>query len=253
MQKSVLICTNYSDETKSIIKKFKKIRFDVKFYCKSEKILTRAIQTENYDNIIFIINSRFDELLKIIPAVQKKLPDENYIIICESNTGKISNSDCPAPNTTIINIPNTANFIFGRIVNCIYKGQNPFFIREVYDFLQDMKFPAEISGFFYTCSAVDICIKNPRIIDERDFCSIYKTIAKRYGVSKTSVERDIRHFCSVSFSSKYRSFCIEPLYKHPQKKAPTNKKIVKAIIRKTKTIPELYDAILNSPDIDKKD
>ena len=249
MKKNVLICSDNFDEVKSIQKKFNLIRISTEFCGKSGLTVLESLRKNDFTTAIFIAESENDRIIEEIVPIKKHFPNTKFILISCFGSYSKNLSYFNDNDISFIQMPNTSNFMFGKIVNCVYDKINPFFMSDIYEFMFARNFPSDISGFFYTCSAVEIGIKHPEIFKDRAFCSIYPEIAQRYGVTPASVERNMRTFSAHTFKENKKTHCIETIYKHEQKKAPTNMKLVKAFIRNISPDSDLYFKIINSPEI----
>ena len=94
---------------------------------------------------------------------------------------------------------------------------------EICRFLTHLGFPAGNKGFYYLCSAVEFCIKEPRLLGNL-VAGLYTRVAERYGTEAGLVERSMRHAAKLAAKSGAYSLLVG----YPDEHTPTCHEMIAA-------------------------
>ncbi|MBR6385158.1 MAG: hypothetical protein IKS03_03430 [Ruminococcus sp.] len=121
------------------------------------------------------------------------------------------------------------------VTDVIDKNDRKCFRPEIEEFLTEMNFPRYISGFYYLCTAIEICISEQRY-KKVHAMSLYNEIAEKMKVKPSCVERSLRHFSKISL---YRNSVAKAL----GSEAMGNIRNSKLILKTTVMFAEKYGLI----------
>lgn len=116
--------------------------------------------------------------------------------------------------------------VYRRIAEIISEHDKTCFRNEIADFLVEMKFPRYLSGFYYLCTAIEICVTKNQY-KKFSAMNMYEEIAERMNVKAPSVERSLRNLATVSV---YRNSVAQILKSDNGKKLTNSKMISKMSI-----------------------
>ena len=163
--------------------------------------LRRKLRTKDYDCIFLFVPENYGDIYDFISEIRAEYGDIFIIAGLYRNDKDLSESLVKSGADRCVFMPADADDVCNIIENVFTEQENLYFRHQIADFLVKMKFPRYLSGFYYLCAAVEICVtrqeyKNFRTMD------MYQEIADKMGVSACCVERSLRHFSSASL---YRS------------------------------------------------
>lgn len=162
-----------SDNETSIIKKFSARKFNA------------------------VLLSGFGDVRKkseFVSAVRKGFPNTVVAVLMYTSLCEDCRKFISAGAERCIMMPQSV----ANICSCVMNMMNDtgLYLQETADFIAGYGFPQNMNGFYYFCSATEMCIMNY----SEKISEIYRIVAERFSTTPENVESSIRHFIKVSYN-----------------------------------------------------
>ena len=197
MKKQILIGNDKNCSGKLLSKKLMSFGYMCDYARNRCDILRKRLSKKNYECIFLFVpsdDSRVCDFLREIKNLNENILIVTAIYSCDDLLYNKLIS-CGADRCVVSPSPDD---ICTAVIDVVTKNDRKFFRPEIAEFLAEVKFPRYLSGFYYLCTAIEICVEK-QLYDKIPTMNLYKEIAEKMNVKPLCVERSLRHFSRVSF------------------------------------------------------
>lgn len=210
MNNNILICFN-NDEyyCRQVIVHLKECGIEVTKCADVEKIIINNLLTKKYNALIMFPSCDYDQKVKAISRIKRRFPEVSIAVFIYTSLYKYCREFINSGVERCILMPQNVR----NACRCIIHMMNDqhLYCQEVFNFMIKYGFVPKVNGFYYFCSAIEICMENcPNSI-----LDLYMEISKRFGVTLDIVESSIRHFIKISYNNGVISKLFENIDRKP--------------------------------------
>lgn len=184
--------------------------------------ITEKIGLNKYYTAVIFSDGNETGTIECISEIKKRFSELPVIVVSYNSVYRICRKFIDAGAEKCIVMPVTINNICKIIMKII--SDTKICISEIADFMDSFNFPRNLNGFYYLCSAVEMCVIKPDRLSDI-ISEIYEPVAESFGVSTGLVERSIRHFSKVS----YEKGLFENFFVNGRNFRPSNHELICAL------------------------
>ena len=198
MSKSVLVGDTIAGEGKLLSNRLSWLGMDSEYCSNNLKMLEEKITEKSPDGIVFYLTRDSEELYSFVKRISEGYPDMKIYAITHSGTAVIERKLKSMQINTLTLMPATVSYLAYVIMEDLVPLEEQLLIPEIIEFLGKKGFSMIVNGFVYLCIAVELCICDPKLLDNM-MDVFYPLIASKTNSTTQGVERSLRHleYCAM--------------------------------------------------------
>lgn len=231
MNNNVIVCFNNNEYyCKKIISHLIECGMNVELSSDSENMIMKNLSTRKYNAIVIFSSYDSAEKINLISRIRSSFPEISIAIFVYMSLYKYCREFVSAGANRCIIMPQNVR----NACNCIIHMMNDqhLYLQETVNFMVKCGFVPKVNGFYYFCSAIEICTQDsPNSVSE-----IYMAVAERFGTTIEIIESSIRHFIKVAYNKGViDKFLIDTT------KRPSNHEMINLAVKAMSDFYEIFD------------
>ncbi|MBQ8181332.1 MAG: hypothetical protein IJ010_05095 [Ruminococcus sp.] len=226
MRKKLLIC-NESAGVGMMMKNFFNATEHTVWNCSMHpNDLKKFLTKRKYDVVVFFAGNNRHDVAYITRKLKAAYPDTDVIVVMLYRWEHFSEDYYDEGASLCVWFQEITMKLLSSFIRLMFfQREHPDVNVYISTFLADHGFTGFRKGFYYLCTALDMCIKEPERL-KRIVQQVYTETAVRCGASDyTAIERALRHYLDTMLSSPD----IDPLLKIRFPERPTLKAFISGL------------------------
>ena len=181
-------------------------RFDCHLVCGGFDSLFSALEERDFDAFVYVAMGDSGDVPDVVCGVREKCPHINVILIVNSSFRSIYSELDALEQVEFIFLPcsmiDTVNAVRSAVLRPVHELKEKVSQRsEIENYLIELGYPKNCSGFQLLCSAVEIGLKFPQVLKSKSPRSIYSMLAVRTNQDPGKSSRNLRRFLRLMWKS----------------------------------------------------
>ena len=191
MEFKLLTGDNINGFGRLLAKRFSGFGFEAKCCSNGFQSIEAALSELHPDGLVFFVTSERDELFSFIKRTVKLYPQLKIFAVSYVNSRGLGERLLELGVYQYILMPATVSYICRVVTEAVVPEEKLLYLPEIVDFLMYKGIYNYITGFFYLCTAIEMCVSDPDLLSSMTD-RFYPMIAKKHDVSPALVERSLR-------------------------------------------------------------
>ncbi|HPY86215.1 sporulation initiation factor Spo0A C-terminal domain-containing protein [Ruminococcus sp. XPD3002] len=179
------------------------------------------LKNDHYDCMICTSINTDTEMYPFIRSVRSEFPDMLILAALYEVSDDYCKGLIDAGADNCFRLPYSVTDMCIWICGMLGEDTAELHLPEISRILEKKKFPTDMNGFSYLCTAAEICIRKPDML-ESITDKLYSRIADKMNISEKLVERSLRHYSSALFEKGL----IPVLFDQEVGQALTNRELI---------------------------
>lgn len=193
MNNNILICINEKIYCKILSRNFVEYGINSEMSPDNEDMIIRKLCEKKYNAVIISGLGDVGKKSGFIGRINNLFPDTPIAVMVYNSLCGDCRKFISAGAERCIIMPQSVSDVCYCVMNMM--NDTELYLQETADFMTGYGFPCNMNGFYYFCSATEVCIMNY----SEKVSEIYRIVAERFSTTPEIVESSIRHFIKVSY------------------------------------------------------
>ncbi|MBQ8582341.1 MAG: hypothetical protein IJ487_01195 [Ruminococcus sp.] len=197
MQNTVLISTDGSLFSKTIVSRLDKLSIQAELCGWSAKKIMAALEKEYYDLVCITTIGSTDELRALTNMIHEKYSGIKILLtVCTESESAIASLRISERVKCAV-LPQSADRL-AEIIRRMLEEKKGSIYSYIADYMYFLGLRKKYDGFSYLCSAVELCLEDSSRINAI-VKRVYAEVGEIYGVSSSIIERSIRYLSKAAY------------------------------------------------------